>query len=177
MSGTGQEKTELGEKLKELRKQHSYTQEELAQKLLVSRQTICNWEKGKVSPHKEMREKLCELYGISLTDLLDINETVYMDTTEEIAERPVEIWQDDEKLKKLLLACSIAIASLLTARIPLLGVFVCISGLVASQKWEIHFGWLNVILIACIVFSLYQSGLLIWNIITSWGKPTFRWTI
>lgn len=37
---------ELNQRLKELRLEHQLTQEELAQKIFVSRQTISNWENG-----------------------------------------------------------------------------------------------------------------------------------
>lgn len=41
---------ELERRLAELRKEKNVSQEELAEKLYVSRQTISNWERGKTYP-------------------------------------------------------------------------------------------------------------------------------
>lgn len=41
---------ELGYKLKQLRKEHELSQEELAQKLHISRQTVYKWESNKCYP-------------------------------------------------------------------------------------------------------------------------------
>ena len=40
----------LGEKILKMRKEHNLSQEQLAEKLNVSRQTISNWENGKFYP-------------------------------------------------------------------------------------------------------------------------------
>ena len=177
MSEIQHEKIELGEKLRGLRKQHSYTQEDLAQKMYVSRQTVYNWEKGKVSPDKEMRAKLCELYNIPLSSLIEMDEVKAEESVENTAKEPLKIWQDDEQLKKALLACAIAVVTLLTVRIPFLGAFVGISGLVASRKWGFQFGWLNLVLLCCVGFGLFTIGRFLWELFDSIGKATFRWTI
>lgn len=56
-------------RLKELRKKSELTQEQLAQKLFVSRQTISNWENGRSLPDRENIKLLAETYNIS-TDIL-----------------------------------------------------------------------------------------------------------
>lgn len=48
----------LGDKLMELRKKHGYSQQEIADMLSVSRQTISNWESGQGAP---ALDKACEL--------------------------------------------------------------------------------------------------------------------
>ncbi len=58
------------EKLKEIRKISGMTQEELADKLNVSRQTISKWEKGLSTPDLEMAIQFCDLFQISLDELL-----------------------------------------------------------------------------------------------------------
>lgn len=40
----------ISKQIKDLRKQHNYTQEELAEKLNTSRQTISKWEQGISEP-------------------------------------------------------------------------------------------------------------------------------
>ena len=59
----------LGERLYLLRNQHGITQEELAEKLDVSRQTVSNWENDKVKLDVEKAAALCCLYGISMDEL------------------------------------------------------------------------------------------------------------
>ena len=48
----------IGNKISELRKKNNYTQEELAEKLNVSRQTISKWELNETSPSLEDAAKL-----------------------------------------------------------------------------------------------------------------------
>lgn len=60
----------LGEKLLKLRKKFGYSQQELADKLSVTRQTISNWECGQGAPTIDMAMKLAAIFGISLDDLV-----------------------------------------------------------------------------------------------------------
>ena len=59
----------LGEKLLALRKKHGFSQQELADRLSVSRQTISNWECGNGAPSLDRAAELAALYQISLDDL------------------------------------------------------------------------------------------------------------
>lgn len=52
------------------RKINHYTQDELAKKILVSRQTISHWETGKTYPDIQSLLLLCDLYNISLDQLI-----------------------------------------------------------------------------------------------------------
>lgn len=55
----------LQEKLLLLRRQNGYSQERLADKLMVSRQTIGKWESGQAIPELYRIIELSELYGVS----------------------------------------------------------------------------------------------------------------
>lgn len=55
--------------LKILRKQKGLTQEEIAEKLGVSRQAVAKWERGDTMPDIESCIKLADIYGITV-DLL-----------------------------------------------------------------------------------------------------------
>lgn len=57
-----------GEKIHQIRKMARMTQEELAEKMNVSRQTISKWGTGASSPDLENAIRLCELFQISLDD-------------------------------------------------------------------------------------------------------------
>ena len=60
---------EIGKQLKEAREKSSLTQEQVAEKVFVSRQTISNWENEKSYPDIVSIIKLSDLYSISLDEL------------------------------------------------------------------------------------------------------------
>ena len=60
----------LSEKLLALRKKNGFSQQELADRLSVTRQTISNWECGNGAPALDKAAELAALYQISLDDLI-----------------------------------------------------------------------------------------------------------
>jgi len=66
----------IGKIIKQLRSVHSLSQEDLAEQLGVSRQTISNWENDRTVPALDYMKKLCEEYQLSLDQLfrLETNE-------------------------------------------------------------------------------------------------------
>ena len=54
-----------------LRKSHSYTQDDLAQKLDISRQAVSKWETGTAIPDLEVLLKISKLYNITINDILE----------------------------------------------------------------------------------------------------------
>lgn len=60
----------LGEKIWRLRESRNMSQEELAEKLGVSRQTVSNWENDKAVLDAEKLAKLCTVFGVSADDML-----------------------------------------------------------------------------------------------------------
>ena len=71
------------EKLKTLRKSKNITQDELAQKLYVSRTAISKWESGKGYPSIETLKMLAAFYEVSIDDLVS-NEEILDITTNTI---------------------------------------------------------------------------------------------
>lgn len=67
---------ELANKLIKLRKEAGYTQDELAEKLDVSRQSISKWESGEATPSIDYVQKLAKIYGITVDELLDTENDV-----------------------------------------------------------------------------------------------------
>ena len=63
----------LGEKLTALRKKQGYSQQELADMISVTRQTISNWECGQGAPALDKALELAQIYKISLDDLAGNN--------------------------------------------------------------------------------------------------------
>ena len=60
-----------GERLAKYRKKANMSQEELADKLNVSRQAVSKWERGESSPDTDNLIALASLYNITLDDLLN----------------------------------------------------------------------------------------------------------
>ena len=60
----------LAEKIMEERKKNGWSQEELAEKLSVSRQAVSKWERAEASPDTDNLILLAEIYGVSLDELL-----------------------------------------------------------------------------------------------------------
>lgn len=63
----------VGSKIAELRKKFNFTQEKLAEKIGVSRQTVANWEKDVTSPDLGQAILLSENLKVSLDELADNN--------------------------------------------------------------------------------------------------------
>lgn len=61
----------LGEKIYNLRKSKKISQEELAEIVSVTRQTISNWELGSTSPNPEQLKLLSKALNVSVDELLD----------------------------------------------------------------------------------------------------------
>ena len=61
---------DIGEKLKTARLAKGMTQDELAQEIMVSRQTISGWENGKTYPDIISLIKFSDLLGVSLDSLV-----------------------------------------------------------------------------------------------------------
>lgn len=61
---------EIGKKLREARASAKLTQEQVAERLFVSRQTVSNWENERTYPDIISVVKLSDLYSVSLDELL-----------------------------------------------------------------------------------------------------------
>ena len=61
----------LGNKILELRKKKGLSQEQLGEKVDVTRQTISNWELEETSPNPEQLKLLSKALNVSVDDLID----------------------------------------------------------------------------------------------------------
>ncbi len=61
---------ETANRLYDLRKKHNLSQEELAEKLGVSRQAVSKWERSEASPDTDNLIALAKIYGLSLDELV-----------------------------------------------------------------------------------------------------------
>lgn len=69
----------LGDKLVVLRKKNGCSQQELADQLQVSRQTISNWELGQGAPSLDKALEIARIFNILLDDLAEEVEIVAKD--------------------------------------------------------------------------------------------------
>ncbi len=60
---------EIGNKILKLRKQNNLSQEQLAEKMGVARQTISKWELGETAPDIEQSKQISKIFNVSLDDL------------------------------------------------------------------------------------------------------------
>ena len=60
----------FGERLQEVRKRSGLTQEEFAEQLQVSRQSVSRWESGRGSPEMEKIIFICNRYGVTMDELV-----------------------------------------------------------------------------------------------------------
>ena len=67
---------EFNEKLQQLRKERGLTQEELAQKLFVSRTAISKWESGRGYPNIDSLRAIAEFFSVTVDNLISSSEVV-----------------------------------------------------------------------------------------------------
>lgn len=84
---------DIGNKILELRKKNNLSQEELAEKIDVTRQTISKWELGETSPDIKQAKELSKVFKVSLDEL----------TNNDIKDIIVEKTSNTEKLAGIIL--------------------------------------------------------------------------
>ena len=91
---------EIANRLLELRKKNGYSQEELANKLGISRQSVSKWERAEASPDTDNLILLAKIYNVSIDELLgassvDVEE---LRSNNEVVEENTQKF--DKKVKK-----------------------------------------------------------------------------
>ena len=61
----------LSDNLKRIRKEHNLSQEELAEKLGVSRQSVSKWESGTAFPEMDKVIQICKIFNVNMDDLMN----------------------------------------------------------------------------------------------------------
>lgn len=110
----------LGDKLSGLRKESNYTQEQLADLLGVSRQTISKWESDTAYPETEKLIKIGKVFDCSMDYLLKedvteksgVQQSGFAEKVEEIGKK-VMTDKNKGKVKKLLKIIGILLAVIL----------------------------------------------------------------
>lgn len=109
----------LADKILELRKQNGWSQEELAERVNVSRQSISKWEGAQSIPDVDKLMMLSEIFGVSVDYLLK-------DTPS--SELPTEVYHEPDNLKTITMeqANDYIIKSKKNGLLNAIGVLMCI---------------------------------------------------
>ena len=130
---------EFNNKLYELRKQKGFSQEELAHRLNVSRQTVSKWEVGDSTPDMEKLIAMSDLFGISLDELVmdkvpepvsivqPSNPSIYSEVKTDIKEK-VLTDNNRKKVKKGLKIAALILGTFLLIDIISFVVYVALNG-------------------------------------------------
>ena len=82
---------QLGQQIKNLRTANHLSQEDLAQKLFVSRQSISKYENGEATPDVEKLVQMAEIFEVSLDFLILGKEAEPVNEKKE--GRPMNVWE------------------------------------------------------------------------------------
>ena len=96
----------FNEKLIELRKQNSHTQESIAKQLHVSRSLIAKWEQGRAYPTLDDLNNILKLYNLEFDDLM---------TKEELKNIYGIVSKKEKNKKKIILSLTLIISVLLVS--------------------------------------------------------------
>ena len=95
----------IGNRIKLFRKSAGFTQDELAQKLNTTKQTISRYEKGERKANQDMLFSLCDILGVSIDDFFpsisnnSATPTASPDLlTQQINDKVVQLTQDNKKI-------------------------------------------------------------------------------
>lgn len=135
---------EIGSKLKNARNDKGLTQEQAAEALGVSRQTISNWENNKSYPDIISVIKMSDLYSVSLDHLLK-EEKSMKQTYQEFLEESTNTVKAKRRLEKIILFSTYFIIWAIA-----LVTFVLVNGLMTSV-FDVIFRW---ILLPVLLFVL-----------------------
>lgn len=82
----------LSENIKRLRAESGMSQEELAARLAVVRQTVSKWERGMSVPDADMVVRLAELFGVPVSELLGTQGRTRPPTSPQSWRGPTACW-------------------------------------------------------------------------------------
>ena len=81
----------FGDRIKELRNNHTWTQQELGDRLGVSKQSVSNWENGNIMPSIDVLVRMSDLFQTSTDYILNRENDLALDITDLDAEQKAMI--------------------------------------------------------------------------------------
>lgn len=127
------------EKLIELRKQNSHTQESMAKQLHVSRSLIAKWEQGRAYPTLDDLNNILKLYNLEFDDLM---------TKEELKNIYGIVSKKEKNKKKIILSLTLIISVLLVSIsiLPFCSITNVPQATKISAKYSMKYGYNNIVL-------------------------------
>lgn len=92
----------FGDNLRNLRKSKNISQEKLAEKVMVSRQSISKWETGEAYPEMNNILELCKIFHCNINDLINDNIVDIDSLDEDVKMSVVKLKKDKQKKVKTL---------------------------------------------------------------------------
>lgn len=143
----------LGENLQNLRRASGLSQEDVAQKLFVSRQSVSKWENGQAEPGVENLKTLAKLYGVSVDVLVGAEEAK--------AEEKPSVPSDSAYRRLLKFRLAVSVVALLGvvaadeySDMLLLSEFLVPGAVAMLLGWWVRELWIWVIFMAVEAFSV-----------------------
>lgn len=122
----------FGDNLKKMRKKKSLSQEELAEKVRVSRQSVSKWETGDTYPEMNNLLELCKIFKCQINDLVNDSIIDIDSLDEDTLEKIVLLKKDKQDKVKMLSKIIMAVSSI--ARVFLiLGIVITCFTLILSS--------------------------------------------
>lgn len=124
----------LANNLTALRKTSGFTQNDISEKLYVSRQAVSKWERGESIPDVDTLVALSNMYNVTIDDLLKSDLTERPVMTETLSEQSFEEVKSIHKkqLKE----------NMLFVAVSLLGAYSLICGIIQTACFEVENIWL-----------------------------------
>ena len=145
----------IAENLISLRKKHNLTQNDLAEKLKYSDNTVSRWEHAEITPSVETLEKISEIYNVPLESLLkeNVSQTI----------------NKQEKTQKIRRICT---ASLIVMTAWLFAIIAFVYGqTILHKNWWTIFIW--AVPLSCLILAPFNNNRIYIFVIAS----VFVWTL
>lgn len=127
----------FGENLKNLRKRNNLSQEGLAEKVNVSRQSVSKWENGEAYPEMNNILELCKIFKCQINDLVN-DSIIDLDSLDEEVKMSIVKFKKEKQKKVKTLSKIISVLSkigqiVLWIAIPLIGVLIVASPIIINN--------------------------------------------
>ena len=168
---------ELANNLKYYREKAGFTQEQVANELRITRQSISRWENGKSYPDLDNLVLISELYQVSIDHLIKENEELFkrieqnaqeiQDKKQKLVEIEHEVSQivGKEKDESLLLLLLAAVSSFIFP----LGLVVIAFVLIRNKKQNRFYKLIYVVALIALFFNMYDGYVHLSNYL-GWGE-------
>lgn len=158
----------LAENLKKVRRSKGYSQDEVASRLNITRQSLSKWENGHAYPDILCLKALCELYEVSI-DKMVADDSYIEEKEEKSSKTDAEYGKEHFWHNEGIFMIMMIVASCL---IPFLGVPVSLCCLLNLKKQKIYSFKIKLIVIFALILSLINSFIILNNLYFHIGEAT-----